>query len=452
MSPRSLASAPADTLSDGGWRAKARPSQLPPPGQWKGWIRNCGRGEGKTWSAANFTNELAETGEAGRIALIGATAADVRDTMVEGPSGLLQQAPNWFRPRYEPSKRRLEWPNGATAHAFSAEEADRLRGPQHDFGWCDEFAAWQNARDAWDMFQFGLRLGAHPRWVITTTPRPLKILRALMAQPDVVVTTGSTFDNAANLAPSFLDAIRARCEGTRIGRQELSAELLEDVPGALWTRDMLERCRYNGALSDMKRIVVAIDPSGTKGEEDSGDSIGIVVAGLGMDGFGYVLADKTVKASPAVWGAVAVKAYRDFKADRIIGERNFGGAMIEHVIRTVDPNVPYRDVVASRGKVARAEPVAALYEQNRVRHVGAFTQLEDQMAAMTGNGYAGGGGSPDRVDALVWALSELMTGPATPMAAFGVYTAYAPRPTLSRFDGPITDKNDSLFGGYAVSR
>lgn len=449
MSLRSLASRLADSLTDGGWRAKARPSQLPPPGDWRGWIIKSGRGYGKTWVGSNFTNELAEQGIAERIALIGATSADVRDTMIEGESGILRTAPTWFRPTYEPSKRRVEWPNGCSALAFSAEESDRLRGPQFSFGWCDELAAWQNVQSTWDMFQFGLRLGRHPRWLITTTPRALKLLKELMAMPDVVTTSGSTFENAANLAPSFLKSIRDRYEGTRLGRQELNAELLEDVQGALWTRDMLERARYTAAVPGLRRVVVAIDPSGTSGQQDGGDAVGIVVAGLGADGFGYVLADRTVKASPGIWGARAVAAYREFKADRIVAERNFGGAMVEHVIRTVDPSVSYREVTASRGKIQRAEPIAALYEQSRVRHVGNFTELEDQLAAMTGDGY-GGDGSPDRADALVWALTELMTKPETPAACFGVWGTHAAQSDKSRLDGRITE--GTLTGGFAVSR
>ncbi|WP_439399390.1 hypothetical protein ACRQ5Q_18570 [Bradyrhizobium sp. PMVTL-01] len=264
----------------------------------------------------------------------------------------------------------------------------------------------------------------------------------------MIVTRGSTFDNAANLAAPFLEAIKARYEGTRLGRQELNAEILEDVAGALWTRAMIEGARFTGTVPDLKRVVVAIDPSGTNGE-DGGDSVGIVVAGIGLDGLGYVLADRTIKASPAVWGARAVAAYREFKADRIVAERNFGGAMVAHVVRTVDPSVPYREVTASRGKVQRAEPIAALYEQGRVRHVGNFTELEDQLAAMTASGFAGDG-SPDRADALVWALTELMTTPHTPAAQFGFWGTAQAEKSTSRFDGLITD--GQLAGGHAVSR
>jgi len=310
------------------WRLKARPSQLPPPGDWAGWLILTGRGWGKDWACSNYTNELAETGGARRMGLIGPTAGDCRDVMIEGPSGILGTAPNHFRPTYEPSKRKLEWPNGATALVFSAEEPERLRGPNFDFVWGDELAAWNDAQAVWDMAMFCLRLGRHPRWVVSTTPKPLKLLKSLIAREkrDVVVTRGSTYENAANLAPAFLEEIKSRYEGTRLGRQELNAEILEDVQGALWTREMLDKAAFNGAIPDLKRIVVAIDPSGTSGD-DGGDSVGIVVAGVGADGLGYVLADETVKASPAIWGACAVAAYRKFKADRIIAERNFGGAM-----------------------------------------------------------------------------------------------------------------------------
>jgi predicted phage terminase large subunit-like protein len=398
----------ADALATN-WRVKARPSQLPPVGDdWNGWVNKAGRGYGKTWVGSCWTNELAETGQASRIALIGATASDVRDTMIEGQSGIIATAPERNRPNYEPSKRRLTWPSGAVATAFSSEEAERLRGPQHDFLWADELAAWNDPQSTWDMAMFGLRLGRHPRWLVTTTPKPLKLLKELIARDDVRTTSGSTFENAQNLAPTFLEAIRIRYEGTRLGRQELNAELLEDVQGALWSRQMIDDAALKAAaLPDMARVVVAVDPSGTAG--DKGDSVGIVVAGKGVDGKAYVLADRTCKLSPDGWGRRVVDAYREFKADRIIAEKNFGGAMVEHVIRSVDASVSYREVTASRGKIARAEPVAALYEQGRVKHAHAFPELEDELCAMTSAGYVGDG-SPDRADALVWALTELMLG------------------------------------------
>ncbi len=425
---KSIAGALADTLADGGWRSKARTAQLPPPdftghGPANGWLFMGGRGTGKTRSGAEWIRELIETGAARHIALIAATAGDARDIMCEGPSGLLAVSSPWCRPEYEPSKRRLTWPNGAVASTFSSEEADRLRGPQHDALWADELASWKDPQATWDMAMFGLRVGVHPRWLVTTTPRPIKLLKALLAREgqDVVVTRGTTYENAANLAPSFLEAIKTRYGGTRIGRQELNAEMLFDVPGALWSREVIDRANGQWKLPDMRRVVVAVDPSGTRGADDNGDSIGIVVAGLGSDGLGYVLADRTCKLSPDGWGRVAVNAFREFKADRVIAERNFGGAMVEHVLRTVDSNVSYREVTASRGKIARAEPVAALYEQNKIRHAGAFAELEDQMACMVSDGFTGDG-SPDRVDALVWALSELMVTNLEPTPPrFGTY-------------------------------
>jgi phage terminase large subunit-like protein len=435
------------------WRLQARPSQLPPPGDWIGWLVLAGRGWGKTWTGASYINEMAATGQAKRIALIGATAADTRDVMVEGPAGILAASPVHARPTYEPSKRKLTWKNGAIAHLYSSEEADRLRGPQHDLIWADELAAWNDPKATWDQAMFGLRIGRRPRWIVTTTPRPLALLKSLVAREgagDVIVTRGSTYENARNLAPGFLDEIRSRYEGTRLARQEIEAQILEDVAGALWSRDVLEKARYQGPLPDMRRVVVAIDPSGTSGD-DNGDSVGIVVAGIGSDNLAYVLADRTCKLSPDGWGRVAVNAYREFKADRIVAERNFGGAMVQHVIRSVDDSVSYRDVTASRGKIARAEPVAALYEQGKVRHCGALTDLEDQLTAMTSAGYLGDG-SPDRADALVWALSELMLNAQTPVACFGTYSASA-RPFAvqhrSKFDGVVTIDGNT---GFATSR
>ena len=418
-----------------GWRAKARPSQLPPQGDWIGWVVCAGRGFGKNRLASEFVHEEVQAKRAGRIALVAPTAADARDTIIEGESGILATAPSWCRPEYEPSKRKLTWPTGAVAHTFSSEEADRLRGPQFDLAFADELAAWNDPQSTWDMLQFGLRLGTRPRWLVTTTPRPIKLLKGLLAREgqDVVVTRGSTFENSANLAPSFLAAIRARYENTRLGQQELFAAMLSETPGALWSSEMIERANEVGKLPDMRRVVVAVDPSGTRGAADDGDSIGIVVAGLGVDGLGYILADRTCKLSPDGWGRRAVDAYREFKADRIVAERNFGGAMVEHVIRTVDQNIPYREVTASRGKVARAEPIAALYEQGRVKHAVSMLPLEDQMLAMTGSGYAGDG-SPDRLDAAVWALTELMSEPEPGIIGFArmeALKATAPRANLN---------------------
>jgi len=406
----SIAAALANTLADGGWRAKARRSQLPPDGDWLGWLLMAGRGFGKTFSGAGWVNELVENGTAGRIALVAPTAADARDTMVEGQSGLLRMAPSWNRPQYEPSKRRLTWPNGAIATTFSSEEADRLRGPEHDAAWADELAAWNEPQATWDMLMFGLRLGKWPRWLATTTPRPIKLLKELLAREgrDVVVTRGSTFENEDNLAPIFLAAVRQRYEGTRLGRQELNAELLSDMPGALWQLDWLDRDRV-AVAPDLKRIVVAIDPAVSNNE--GSDETGIIVAGVTKGQQIYVLEDLSGKYAPHEWAAKAIAAYRRHKADRILAEVNNGGAMVEATIRALDRLVSFRSVHASRGKVVRAEPIAALYEQRRVNHVGNFSTLEDQMCAFTSDfDRARVGYSPDRVDALVWALTEL-SGP-----------------------------------------
>jgi predicted phage terminase large subunit-like protein len=383
------------------WKLWARPSQLPPERDWRIWLLLAGRGFGKTRSGAEFVREEVRRGAGKRVALVAPTAADARDVMVEGESGLLAISPAKERPLYEPSKRRLTWPNGAIATLFSADEPERLRGPQFDLAWCDELAAWRYPM-AWDMLMMGLRLGANPRVVATTTPKPVPLIRALLATPDCVVTRGSTKDNADNLAPAFLKAILAQYEGTRLGRQEIEAELLEDVPGALWTRDAIERARV-AALPALRRVVVAIDPAASSAE--GADETGIVVAGLGEDGHGYVLDDRSGRLRPHDWAARAIAAFHAHRADRIVAEVNNGGEMVEATLRMLDASVPYKPVHASRGKMLRAEPVAALYEQGRVHHLGAFPALEDQMCVFAG---AAGGASPDRLDALVWALTELM--------------------------------------------
>jgi phage terminase large subunit-like protein len=404
------------------WRFWARPKQLAPPttgpdGDWTTWLVLAGRGFGKTRCGAEWlraqvcgVSPLAR-GRARRVALVAETAADARDVMVEGESGILAVHPPGSRPLYQPSKRRLIWPNGARATLYNAIEPDQLRGPQHDLAWADELAKWRHAQATWDQLQFGLRLGARPRQCVTTTPRPIAIVKALMQDSDTVTTRGSSRENLANLAPAFIRRIIKRYEGTRLGRQELDAEILEDLPGALWTRDRIEALRRTEA-PELVRVVVAIDPAASSGP--AGGETGIVVAGRGRDGHGYVLDDLSRKASPDAWGRAAVEAYHRWQADRVVAEVNHGGEMVEHVIRTVDAAVPYKALRASRGKIARAEPVAALDEQGRVHHVGAFPELEDQMCALTGDyDRATAGTSPDRVDARVWALTELLLG-ATP--------------------------------------
>ncbi len=403
------------------WRFWARPKQLAPPtsgpgADWTTWLVLAGRGFGKTRCGAEWLRAQVcgvtplSRGHARRVALVAETAADPRDVMVEGESGLLAVHPPEFRPLYQPSKRRLVWPNGARATLYNAVEPDQLRGPQHDLAWADELAKWRYAEATWDQLQFGLRQGPRPRQCVTTTPRPIKTLKSIIEDPDTVITRGTSTENLANLAPAFIKRIIKRYEGTRLGRQELNGELLEDIPGALWTRARLDELRVAKA-PELARIVVAVDPAA--GSAEANDQTGIVVAGLSPDGHGYVLEDLSLRGSPDAWGRAAVAAYRRWQADRLVAEVNHGGEMVEHVIRTVDAAVSYKALRASRGKVARAEPVAALDEQGQVHHVGAFAELEDQMCAMTADfDRSSAGFSPDRVDARVWALTELMLGRA----------------------------------------
>ncbi len=385
------------------------------PANWTVWIVLGGRGSGKTRTGAEWVRGAAlghpgfSEPRAGRIALVGETYAAVRDVMVEGPSGLLavhRGRPD--RPVWTPTLRRLVWPNGAVAHAFSSEDPDALRGPQFEAAWADEVAKWRPAEETWDMLQFGLRLGRAPREIVTTTPRPTPLLRRLLAAPRTVVSRSRTQDNARHLAPAFLDTVVGRYAGTRLGRQELDGELVEESADALWTRDRIEAARAATA-PELVRIVVAVDPPASSGAR--ADACGIVVAGIDESGCGHVLADATMaSAKPAEWAAKAVATYRRWHADALIAEANQGGEMVAAVLREVDPGVPVTTVYARRGKYLRAEPVAVLYEQGKVRHVGAFPDLEDEMADF-GPGGLSTGRSPDRLDALVWALSELMLKP-----------------------------------------
>lgn len=382
----------------------ARPDQIPPPGDWFVWLIQTGRGWGKTRTGAEFVRGIANRDPTARIALIAPTAADVRAVMVNGESGLLNIGPAEQRPTYEPSKRLLTWPNGAQAETYSADEPNRLRGPQHTHAWCDELAAWRYMRDAWDQLLFGLRLGSDPRVVVTTTPRPVTLLREIAAGQygTCHMTRGRMLDNQANLAPHVVQRLIDRYGGTRLGRQELDGEYLEDVEGALWHRGQIDAARTSEA-PDLARIVVAIDPAVTSGAES--DETGIIAAGRGVDGEGYVLHDVTCRLSPEQWCRRAVNLYHELQADMIVAEVNNGGDLVETVLRTVDRNVPFKAVHASRGKRTRAEPIAALYEQGRVHHVGALPDLEDQMCSYVPDNFDG---SPDRVDALVWALTDLM--------------------------------------------
>lgn len=364
----------------------------------------AGRGFGKTRAAGEFINREIKEGKARRIALVAKTPADARDVMIEGESGILNISPPWFMPEYESSKRRITWPNGAIATVYSSKEPDHLNGPQHDLAWGDEVRTWYSAQEVFDMLMLGLRLGEHPRMVATTTPLPIGLIRNLLKDTNVIVTRGTTYENRANLAPGFFAQIVKKYEGTRLGQQEINAELLEDVPGALWNRSLI---KYQSA-TDLVRIIVAIDPATTS--KESSDETGIVVAGKTIDGKAYVLADRSARVSPDSWARRAVQGFKDFKADSIIGEVNNGGDLVELTIRTVDKNVPYKAVHASRGKYIRAEPIAALYEQGKVFHSQPFTELEDQMCTWLSES----GESPDRMDALVWALTELMLDEGKP--------------------------------------
>lgn len=371
-----------------------------------------GRGAGKTRLGAEWINAVARGmppfAEARcrhqRIALVGETLGDVREVMIEGPSGLLATARK-NRARYEPSRRRVVWENGAVAHAFSSEDPESLRGPQFEAAWCDELAKWKNAEATFDMLQFGLRLGARPKQIITTTPRPTNLMKQLIADPAVKVTKLGTAGNAQNLAPGFLRAMKARYGDTPLGRQELGGELIEDRPDALWSRDAIDRA-YVPDVPDLRRIVAAVDPPASA--RRTSDACGIVAAGLDEQGRAVVLADATVKAAkPQDWATAAVNLFHRLEADIIVAEVNQGGDMVSAVLRAADAGVPVKAVRALRGKWTRAEPVAMLYQQKRVLHAGRFPALEDEMCDFGPNGLSGGH-SPDRVDALVWAISELV--------------------------------------------
>lgn len=397
------------------WLHLARPDQLPPcPAEdWSTWAVIGGRGSGKTRTGAEWVSALAAGDPAftnepvGRIALVGETFSDVRDVMIEGPSGLLAITGHRGRPRWSPSRRRLEWPNGAVAVAFSAEEPDSLRGPQFGAAWCDEVAKWRHPQAAWDMLQFGLRLGRHPRSVVTTTPRPIPLIRQLLADPRNRISRARTADNAENLAPGFLAEVVGRYGGTRLGRQELDGEIIEERADALWMRESIEATRV-GAAPACERIVVAVDPPASSRE--GADACGIVAVGSVGD-HAYVLADITMsRASPEAWAAAALALYHRLEADAFVVEVNQGGEMAQAVIAGLDPSVPVTPVRATRGKYVRAEPVSLLYAQGRVHHAGALPLLEDELCDFGPEGLSSGA-SPDRLDALVWALTHLLLGP-----------------------------------------
>lgn len=399
------------------WSFWAREDQLLPlEDWWNTWLILSGRGFGKTRIGSETTKKWATgstpltAGLYSRIALVAETAADARDVMVEGESGILACHPKDFRPVYEKTNRKLTWPNGAVAYLYNATEPDQLRGPQHDAAWADELAKFRYMQETYDQLAFGLRLGPHPRLVITTTPRPLPLIKKLISDPTVYVTKGSTLDNAANLAPQFIAQIIDRYGGTRLGRQEIEGEILSDIPGALFKREDIDDTRLKEVPADLERVLVAVDPAASSNE--GSDENGIVVVGLGRDsdGYarGYILEDGSLRGSPEEWANKAVSLYRKWQADKIVAEKNNGGEMVEHVIRSVDRSLPVKLVHASRGKIIRAEPISALYEQQRIHHCGRFDLLEDQMCMFSiDNIRDANNGSPDRVDALVWGLSEL---------------------------------------------
>lgn len=412
------------------WRLWARPKQLPPPGRWQVWIPLGGRGAGKTRTGAEFVNAKAEAGSGQRGFLLGATFDDVRYTMIEGESGILSCARPDFRPRWWPGRKLLEYPNGAKVRCFSAEQFERLRGPQHYWGWTDELCAFKYPQEAWDQMMFGLRLGELPQVIVTTTPKPILLLmnllkdavqcwdlrEALAGDPilerfiPVVVSTSTSYENRANVSEAWYEQTIAPYEGTRLGDQEILAKLLTDVPGALWKMTLLEENRIGRGLTlpDFNRVVVAIDPAVTmkKGSNETG----IIVGARGLvDGtaHGYLLDDLSGRYSPDQWARLAVEAYHEHHADRIVAEQNQGGDMVESTIATVDPNVPVKLVTASRGKVTRAEPIAAKDEQHKIHHVGTFGALEAQLTTWVPDS---GLPSPDRLDARVWCFTELLLG------------------------------------------
>ncbi|KKG71003.1 ATP-binding protein [Methanosarcina mazei] len=383
------------------WQLLARPAQLIPPGDWFTWLLRSGRGFGKTRTGSEAVIKWAQAGYS-PIALVGQTKADARDTMIEiGDSSIIKVAPSWFMPVYEPSKRRLTFPNGSVCLIYSGDEPDQLRGPQHMKAWVDELAKFKYPVETWDNLEFGLRKGDNPQVICTTTPRPIKIIRDIIADSRTVETRGNTLDNAANLNPLFLERMQLKYQGTRLGRQELNGELLADNPDALWKRSDIDNNRVK-EIPQLVYVVVGVDPAATS--KAGSDDTGIIAAGKDGNGQYYVLGDYTLHDTPQKWGEAAITSYNKHKANLIIGETNNGGEMVENTIKQINSQIPFRAVHASRGKATRAEPVSALYEQGKVKHFGTFPELEDQLCEWV----PGAEKSPDRLDALVWAISFLM--------------------------------------------
>jgi len=382
------------------WECWARPKQLPPPGEWLTWLILTGRGWGKTRTGSEWIISHAKKG-AKHIALIGQTVADVRDTMIKiGPASILKVSRPDFMPEYTPSNRTLIWPNGVIATTYSGDNPDQVRGPSHDIVWIDELAKFQYPDDIWYNLMFGLREGEDMRILVTTTPRPIKLIKNLVNDPNTIPVRGSTYENKDNLPKKYFDYVIAPYVGTRLGQQEIEGKILEDNPNALWTRKIIDDNRVN-KHPDLIRIVIGVDPEASDTETSA--ETGIIAAGIDDRGHGYILGDNTIKGSPDKWGNEVVTAYYKYRADRIAAEVNNGGDMVEFVIHTVDKNVAYKDVHAAKAKHTRAEPISALYEQGRVHHVGQFAELEQQLCE-----WVPGDISPDRLDALVWALTELM--------------------------------------------
>ena len=394
------------------WFLQARREQIPPQWEWFIWVVMAGRGWGKNWTGSNWLVSEHVSRRASNSAVIAATSADLRRFCVEGPSGILSIAPNWFRPEYKPATSKLIWPDGAVTSLFTSEIPDRLRGPNLDKVWCDELAAWRYLDETWEMLQLCLRYGQLPQCVVTTTPRPRKVLKNLMKRirskelpnGDVALTSGSTHDNLDNLPPRFVNEIIAQYKGTKLERQEIFGELLPEFEGALWSYKILDECRVS-EQPNLTRIGIGVDPAISS--DEGSDLTGIVAAGLGPEKHGYVIGEHSLRASPEGWARKVVTLYHDLKADFIVAEKNQGGEMVESTIRAVDDSVNVKLVHASRGKITRAEPIAAYYEQHRVHHVGTFPDLEDEMTLFLPGRIKK---SPDRTDALVWVLTELMGG------------------------------------------
>lgn len=381
------------------WDFWARPNQKPPEWKWQVWLLLAGRGFGKTRTGAEFINKKVWNDGVKRIAIVAETPAEARDVLVEGQSGLLNIGHPSQRPIYEASKRRLTWSNGATATIYSGANPELLRGPEHELAWVDELAKYRYPQETWDNLMMGLRLGDNPQVVVTTTPKPIPIVKEIMKDKNNHITRGSTFDNKANLPKKFLDVIMKKYDGTRLGRQELYAEILDDNPNALWKASDIENARVTN-YPHLQRIVIGVDPAVTSNE--GSDETGIIAAGKDANGEFYVLDDKTLKGSPTEWAKQVVALYHKLRADRVIGETNNGGDMIEMNLRNIDNGISYRKVHATKGKYIRAEPISALYEQGRVHHVGNFKELEDELTQ-----WEPGMKSPNRLDALVWALTSL---------------------------------------------